>query len=226
MPRTILEAIVAANYVATDAQVEQLAGLVVTGQRAGGTYLGVLVAHVQQAFSGRGRKPSNEAALAVVDSTHEHLYAHVLKGVGDETMPQPERNRRSTFARTAASDLRYFVQKGGDVRKLDPAAISKAQLRKVGRSVPTGTRAERSFSKSFEVLVRSAQRIARTQPDEAVERARQAIADLEALVEQIEAGEAEQGRKATRKQATRKQAEPRITRARLQRTPANAPAAH
>jgi hypothetical protein len=220
MSRNILEAIVAAKFLATESQVEQLAGLVAVGQRAGGTYLGVLVAHVQEAFSDRGRKPSVDATLAVLDSTHEHLYAHVLKGIGNEEMPAPERNRRATFARTAASDLRYFVQKGGDVRKLDPAEVSKAQLRKIGRAVPTGTRAERSFVRSFDALVRATRRIARTQPDEAVERARQAIADLEALVEELEAGEQPAPRR-------RKRAEsPRVTRARLHRTPAAPPANH
>lgn len=176
MNRSLIEAIAAAKHVATDAQVEQLAALVATGTQAGGTYLGVLVAHVQQSVQ-RKRLTRIRAGVAI-NVVHTKLYALVLKGVGDETIDQPERNRRGTFARSAAATLRYYVAQGGDLRALDAAAVTKAHLRGEVATVPVGTRTERSLQKASSVFVRNVRRMAKRDPDAA-------RAQVEAMQEQL-----------------------------------------
>lgn len=169
MSKSILEAIVAAGFVADNHQVEQLAAMVATGAQANGTYLSVLVAHVQQALH-VSRKTTKAGVLAVVNEVHNNLYLSVLKGVGDESLSLSERNRRATFARTSASDLRRFISRGGDVRREEPADVTKAKLRNFGRRVPTGTRVQRSLQRSMDAVLRAAQRLARKSPDEARKR--------------------------------------------------------
>lgn len=193
----IIQTIAKANYAATGAQVETLAHAVVIGKQGESTYLRVLVAHCQaEAGTGR-RKLPNDAAEAIVDKVHGKLYPHVQKGVqanglGGE-LEAKEVNRRSTFARTSASELRGFIAKGGDIRTLEVDTLTRAQLRKFGVTVPTGTRAERSFSKSADALERAARRIARGDPDAALERIDEAIAKLQAVRDELEAGGDEEG---------------------------------
>jgi hypothetical protein len=214
MSRNILEAIVAAKFVATDAQVEQLAGIVATGQQANGTYLGVLVAHCQAELPKR-KRATKRVQSAVIDAVHERLYVHVMKGVGDEALEMPERNRRATFARTAASTLRYFVTKGGSIRELDPADITKAKLRgEVAPSVPAGTRAERAVQKSGDSFMRAVERLAKKLPDSARVRVEAMQEQLEALLDRI----GKEAHKAERPKAhAKRQPSARIVSARLQR---------
>jgi hypothetical protein len=156
-----LEAIAKVEFVATDAQVEQLAGIAADGRQAGGTYLKVLVAHVRAALTGK-RKPSRSAQRAAVDETHKRLYEHVMRGVGPTDLEQAERNRRATFARTAASTLRHYAKRG-DLRTLEPAEVTKAKLR--GRTrVPAGTRSERVMTRTADTFVRLVQRVAKADP--------------------------------------------------------------
>lgn len=178
MAKSILEAIVAAGFVADNDQIEQLAAMVATGGQAHGTYLRVLVAHTQQALH-VARKTTKAGVLAIVNEVHNNLYLSVLKGVADESVPLPERNRRATFARSAVSTLRKYISRGGDVRRLEPVDVTKAKLRDYGRRVPTGTRAQRSLQRAGDAVLRAAQRLARKSPDEARKR-------LEALRAKIE----------------------------------------
>lgn len=181
MSKTVLEAIAAAKFIATDAQVEALASVVVNGNEAKGTYLQVLTAHVLHDIEKRKkRRLTNKAARAAVSAAHDRLYAFVLKGVGPEDIDQPERNRRSTFARTAASALRKYVARGGDLRELNPGEISKAKLRGEVEAVPTGTRTERSVARSGDSFVRSIERLAKTNRAKARTR-------LEAMRERLDA---------------------------------------
>lgn len=189
----IIQTIEKANYAATEAQVETLAHAVVLGKRGESTYLRVLVAHCQgEAGPASRRRLPSDAAEAIVDKVHARLYVAVQKGVqsnglGGDEVPQAEVNRRATFARTSASELRGFIARGGDIRTLKVGELTRNQLRKFGVSVPTGTRAERSFAKSADALERAARRIARGNPDHAAERIEEAIAKLQAVLDELEA---------------------------------------
>jgi hypothetical protein len=188
----IIQIIERANYAATASQVETLAHTVVLGKRGESTYLRVLTAHCQaEAGTGR-RKMRAEDAEAIIDRVHARLYPSVQKGVAsnglgeDGEVPQPEINRRSTFARTSASELRTFVNRGGDIRGLKVPELTRAQLRKFGAPVPVGTRAERSLQKSSDAMVRAAKRIARNDPDKARERIEATIKALQDVLDEVE----------------------------------------
>lgn len=144
----ILDKIESSHYVANEAQVEGLAleaykiGLQST--RIDGTYLRVLIAGCQAKLGPvrRGRSPSAESQLAVIEETHGRFYAAVLRGVttpdiaADPTQAGPEsqrraleRNRRSGFARSAKSTLAAYARAGGDVRILVVDEVTKGSLR-------------------------------------------------------------------------------------------------
>lgn len=184
---TIIQTLIKAHYVATDAQVEHLARDVAQGQQADGTYLRVLVVACQADLGKSRRKMAAEAQEAVIDKIHTRFYIHVQKGVGNGDLTTQERNRRSTFARTAASALRSFVGRGGDIRELVSGSVTKSGLLRFGATVPTGTRAERSLQRSTDAMVRAAQRVAKADPDAARERIEAAIDALQAALEEIDA---------------------------------------
>lgn len=193
----IVQTIEKAGYEATETQVETLAHAVALGRRCESTYLRVLVAHCQADIGGGRRKVSAETQEACIDKVHTRLYPHVQKGVvsngmGSDAMPQAEVNRRSTFARSSASELRSFVQRGGDLRTLKVGELTRQQLRKFGRRVPTGTRAERAIANGFETIVNAAKRIAKNDPASARAKLDALIADLQALADEVESGEAEE----------------------------------
>lgn len=191
---SVLDAIIAAHFMADAAQVERLAALVVEGTNADGTYLKVVLKHMQAQLGKPTRRARRtgaevEAAEHVLDAIHAELYAAVMKGVGPDDLPMPERNRRATFARSAASTIRYFIRGGGDVRNVDVPTATKAGLRKaVQPETPAPadeTRDQRSFRKAQDALVKSAQRlVARGDPD-AAQRIEAAMDALEALLEAL-----------------------------------------
>lgn len=209
-----LEAIIKAKYIASGSQVEHLAGIVANGQQGGGTYLKVLIAHTLEALHGR-KRVSKRAQRNAVDEMHTKLYEHVLKGVGPADLDQVERNRRATFARTAASDLRGFIASGGDVREVDLDTVTKQQLREYGKRVPAGTRIERALSKSVDAVVRAVQRIAKKNPAKARARLEAARDQLDSLLEQLEELQPEK-KQAKRKRANR-QPSARIVESRVAR---------
>lgn len=187
----IIQTIAKANYAATGQQVETLAHAVVVGKMGESTYLRVLTAHCQAEAGNARRRLPNDAVEAIIDKVHARLYPHVQKGVqanglGGDELPAKEINRRSTFARTSASELRAYVSKGGDLRTLVVSELTRSQLRKFGTTVPTGTRAQRSLQKSTEAVERAALRVAKGDPDEARERIEAAIEALQAVLEGIE----------------------------------------
>jgi len=194
----IIQAIAKANYAATEAQVETLAHAVVLGRFGESTYLRVLTAHCQAEAGGGRRKLPPDAAEAIIDKVHARLYPAVQKGVqsnglGADELPQSEVNRRATFARTSASELRKYVNKGGDLRTLKVGELTRAQLRKFGVVVPTGTRAERSYANSADALERAAKRIASNDTHAAITKLNETIGKLQALVDEIEGGAEETG---------------------------------
>lgn len=217
---TAIEAIIKAKFVATETQVTQLAAIVATGVQAAGTYLRVLVVHTQSELSKR-RKPKAKVQIATLDAVHARFYPCVLKGVGPDDLDAPERNRRATFARSAASTLRYFISAGGDMRALEVDNVSKAALRKVGRPVPKGTRTERALTRASESVISTIQRIAKSNPNAARQRVEALQAHLEELLEEIaELPQPEKRRGRPAKKASRKSGGARITNTRgLQRVP-------
>jgi hypothetical protein len=148
MPRGVIlkfagfDDLVKSGYQATDKQVEQLAGRYLSGLQSQdtvkGVYLKVLVADAQQAA-----KPAKslQDVLKSIETSHEHYYAAVLKGVStpdvrdDDKLEQTERslrslerNRRSNFARSAKSLLVTYVKRMGDLQALKPETVSKQEL--------------------------------------------------------------------------------------------------
>lgn len=182
----ILESIIKAKFLADEKQVESLAGIVGEGINASGTYLSVLVAHTIEAVG--SKRKSRDTHLGAVDEIHNRFYPAVCRGVGPPEMETPERNRRATFARSAASDLRYFIKQGGDVRTLDPATVAKNKLRAEGKEVPTGTRTERSLTKAAATWERAVRRLAKKDAEAARKEIIDQQAHLEALLEEISGG--------------------------------------
>jgi hypothetical protein len=182
----VIDTIAKVHYLASHAQVEQLASLIFLGKKGGNTYTAVVLAYCKDALPKRA-KPSKRAALKAIDKVHDDLYPHVLKGItnGQADINDNERNRRAIFARTAASTLRGFVRAGGDLRKLEPETVTKTSLRTQGKRVPAGTRAERAMTKYVDAVVRSAQKIAAKDPGEAHDRIEKAMTALEELLEDV-----------------------------------------
>lgn len=124
-----------------------------------GAYLRVLVAHSKEAL-GNARRPTTEQALKAVADTHTRLYAVVLAAIttpdveADEKLSADERraralerNRRSTFARSAKSTLTTYIRGGGKLQLLVPEEVTKEALRResepVERDKNPATRAEK-----------------------------------------------------------------------------------
>jgi hypothetical protein len=177
---SIVTTIARSRYRATGEQIQQLARGVVAGKRAAGTYLRVLVAACKTQLNGKQRMTQRKA----IDVTHARFYPHVQKGVG-EAGTAKERNRRCTFARTAASTLRGFVKAGGDIRSLEPGEVTKASLRAHGQPVPVGTRQEQSFDRSHGAILRAAALLAETSPSAARKRIERAITALQKVADEL-----------------------------------------
>lgn len=187
----VIDTIAKAHFLATVAQVEQLASVIYTGKRGGNTYLAVVLAHLKDALPKRA-KPGKRPTLKAIDKVHAELYPAVLKGIanGDDTITDKERNRRAVFARTAASTIRGFVRNGGDIRKLDPATVTKTSMRSTGKRVPAGTRAERAVTKAADTVERTLTALAAKDPGEAhdrIEKLQSTLEDMLADVVKLEA---------------------------------------
>lgn len=202
----VIDTIAKAGYLATVAQVEQLASVIYTGKRGGNTYLAVVLAHLKDALPKRA-KPNKRAALKAIDKVHADLYPAVLKGIanGDANIADKERNRRAVFARTAASTIRGFVRAGGDIRKLDPATVTKTSMRTQGKRVPAGTRAERAVTKAADTIERTLTALAAKDPGEAHDRIEKLQSTLEDMLADVVKLEAERrgDRKAKRRTKTK-----------------------
>jgi hypothetical protein len=132
------------------------------------------------------RKPNHKVQCEAVDEIHNRLYPHVLAGVGPDDLEVNERNRRATFARTAASTLRHFAKRGRKpVTALEVAEVSKTKLRALSGSVPAGTRTERVLDRSADAFVRNAMRIAKGDPVAARKRITAMQAQLTKILAQL-----------------------------------------
>lgn len=180
---TIIQKLEANPAGATDSQVEQLAQARYTSSiettRTDGIYLHVLVAGCQGKLGPlrRGRGPSAASQLAVLEGVHDRFYAAVLRGITTpDVTPEDglepaeaqrrtlERNRRSTFARTAKATLVAYAKGGGDIRALDAKTVSKAQLRTAVGPAPTGDKTAQRIQRGEGVLLRAIRRQARDAP--------------------------------------------------------------
>lgn len=148
----VISGISESGYTPTLAQLRELAALSVGATRLkdtiGTTYLRALARRARDLSVVHG------SFLIAVDMAHKALYPPILEGVTtDDVKPlhdpayraenkrrSLERNARSNFARTAASALRKFVAAGGDLLRLDIAAMTKSSLDESGaymESTPT-----------------------------------------------------------------------------------------
>lgn len=185
------------KYIMSESQVESLAteyaSASVETARVGMTYLRVLVAACQAIIgtSKRGRHAA-AAQAEVLDGVASKYYAAVLRGVTtadivpDTTLPKPEqtrrsleRNRRSTFARSAKSTLAAYIGTGGDLRGLDVETLTRDPLLKL-------VRAARGTSDNAHRMERARNLILRVVAKEAKTDATAARADLEHTIEALQ----------------------------------------
>ena len=200
----IQQTIAKAHYVATEQQVEQLAASqYAASQEVEGhnnTYLRVVVVGVQAEVGTkkRGRSPTRDAQLTVIEKVHERFYAAVLRGVTtadianeDGLLPPEksrralERNRRSTFARTAKTTLTNFVKAGGDIRTLDAETVTKRSLRDAIAPPEPANRLERGYERAEKAILRAINRLARGDPGGTRERLTGLIAALQRRLNEI-----------------------------------------
>lgn len=172
--------IVNAKYLATPDQVQALARAhcnasndVSEGSR---TYLGILVALVQK----RAKRSSKAAddVVAVFENLAAQIYQDVIAGVSEPGIERSEISRRATFARTAASTLRSYLTAGLPLRDLDPATVSKAQLRKLVVPPEPVERSSRIMSRAMRSVRSVVDRLAKT------DRAR-AMRELTTMINQL-----------------------------------------
>lgn len=146
--KTIVDNVEASNYVATPAQVEQLAAFywdaVNRSVQVTVSYLRVIIVACQAKLGTKRTrtKVDIEAQQSVLDEVHSTYYAAVLNGVttpeiaedfklsrDQQALRALERNRRSNFARTAKSAIDSFIRFGGDLRGINALTVTKQQLR-------------------------------------------------------------------------------------------------
>lgn len=149
----LTKAISRSKYRVQPAQLETLAKLHYQNEQGiselSGTYLRCLVAAIQ-ATTGAGDGP--EEIMGTLNTVHGEYMPHLEAGVvtpdiaDNERLPQEERtrrikekHRRLTFARTSKADLRAYIASGGKLDDLDPAAVTRTQLREFTRAARAKT---------------------------------------------------------------------------------------
>lgn len=158
--RDVLSNLERSSYVLKPEQVGELARVYVEHQKElaaiGGSYFRVLIASTLAELGEkvklephRGKAPKYDEAektrqLAAFEKTQTAFYNAVLDAVvsddikDDEQKPKAERsanalerNRRTNFARSAASTVRGYIKVGADLRVLNVATITKGQLQDI-----------------------------------------------------------------------------------------------
>lgn len=185
------------GFIVSDATLASMARDFVEGmRRADGVriaYLPVLVAHSKRELGAR-RLVTPDQALAAIDKVHEHLYAVIKEAVftpdvqAADDLPDEERkrrtaerNRRTTFARTALATLIKAVEAGAKLQSLDPASVTKESLRQYYARPREGPitiedRIQRTETQ-LEGLIREV-------ASEDMDAARELLADVQARLEQ------------------------------------------
>lgn len=201
------------QYALNESQIETLAAKrtqsLIAVDTSDGTYLRALVS-ATQAKTGpkRGRSPSDEAQLAVLEPIAVLFYAAVLRGVttpdiaieanmeqGDVAKRNRERNRRATFARSAKSTLVAWIKAGGDVRGIDVNTVTKTELRQSTQAATQDdgglapeSRIERATKTILATVAREGPDLARQHLESAIEALQEALDALPAD-EEAEHGE-------------------------------------
>lgn len=203
----IIDKIEQSHFVATDAQVENLAADMYTANSRvsaiDGVYLRVLIAGCQAKLGvgKRGPKKKNtgdiDAQMAVLESVHDRFYAAVLRGVttadiaqdasqdpGERQRRSLERNRRSTFARTAKSTLAAYVNAGGDLRGVDVGKATKGSLRAFAKPATVTPGAQ--LARSHTAFINAATKCAKDTPEEARAMLERSIAELRQILQTLD----------------------------------------
>lgn len=136
-----MNALVNKGYVATAQDITTLTKSLFSANNSASTsrqsYLRSLIATSQAALLSKDKNglmlPTEEAALAALNHTHEEFYPIVLKIAQASTPKKTEDratviNRRTNFARTAVSCVRIWIKAGNDLGTLDPMTATKAFL--------------------------------------------------------------------------------------------------
>jgi len=189
----VVESITKKHYVATLAQVEQLATehalAVITGDSTGLTFLRVLVAGTQAKLGPkRGKAPGVTSQVEALEHYYKPVYAAVVKGVTTEPDLAPiEVNRRAIFARTSKATLLAFAQAGGDIRGIDVNEVTKGSLRAALKPPEPEDRLERRGQRVSEGIMRYVQALSRADPDQARTYVEAAIEQLQAFLQTLPA---------------------------------------
>lgn len=173
------------KYAMTEQQVESLAGEYASASvetaRVSGTYLRVLVL-ATQAILGKVKRGriARDAQLEVLADVSGKYYAAVLRGVTtpdiepaptlsreEQTRRSLERNRRSTFARSAKSTLASWISAGGDLRGLNAEEVTRDPLLAQIREARGGDETTHKLERYRNAIVRLITREARGDPDTA-----------------------------------------------------------
>jgi len=205
---SLIESIEKNHYLATEQDVEALARSFLDAEtfrrNTRSTYFRILLAGAQVELTGkptlrapRGRHGSlsdeAKAAQAVaLDAVHTRLYAAVLKGVvtpeieggtGEEGRRRAlERNRRSGFARSAASTLRRYVREGGDLTRLSVLTATKNSLTQRQAGVPGEDRARKLIARAARRFAAQVERLAGVDRGLAVEAVRMSMDEINAVL--------------------------------------------
>jgi hypothetical protein len=185
------------KYAMSEGQVEALAAEYGTAasetSRVGMTYLRVLVAGCQAIIgaSKRGRF-SPSAQTQALNEVSTGYYAAVLRGIttpelapaegldkAEATRRSLERNRRSTFARSAKSTLVSYIGAGGDLRGLEVDTVTRDPLLIFVRETRGTTEAEHKLERYKAAIIRLITKEARGDPAAA-------RADLEHTIEALQ----------------------------------------
>jgi hypothetical protein len=184
----VIDQIREANYLVSEAEIEQLAVMYTdvsnTQGTADGSYFKILLAGCQAGLGKGKRKHPNlkEVQTKMLDEVHLKYYNAVLRGVMTDEIAivdgldeeelrrrRVEQLRRATFARSAKSTLYTFIDLGGDIRPLDVADTTKNGLRKKineMQGIPTWEQAVSAKRAKIENICR---KLALTNPGQARE---------------------------------------------------------
>lgn len=136
--------------------------------------LGVDKPHTVATKRYRTVKPDDRAAqLAALKEVHAHAYGIVLEVIGND----PDRNRKSTFARTSYVTLTAWCKVGGSICDLNLNDVSKARVRQLT--------AKRRTPSAFEPLPRAVASLVRLATETANESPKEAAAQLQAAMDAI-----------------------------------------
>ncbi len=200
-----------ANYCVSLDTVKALAvGHLAAQQTVGktpGAYFRILLAATQQAICGkptlraRGKVPSltdEEIAqhLETFEKVNTSLYAVILEavrssdvesrpnlGTDEQNRRAKERNRRTNFARSAASTLRAYIRQGGNVLRLAVPSATKSAVAGMtpsdnGKPVPLAERTAKRIDSAASRIVASADELAAKDKAKAVAVLQSALAVL------------------------------------------------